>query len=211
LEWDGDNDEAELWMPLLKAVARSKASLQRLSIVECDLDLDHCGSESTDCDTNDGSNVGHDYSEHHHHHHPLYTLVSRPGTTLRDLRITECQLGMAELAALCHGLQVSSCLVQRLDLSGCDLLGEACRPLANVLASSTTRLEHLTLQENIVGDVGVSWLAPALTRNRTLRTLDLKANHITATGCQHLANAFSSIAQPLNQRRHPQQLQRCLR
>jgi hypothetical protein len=116
LEWD---DETELWMPLLKAVARTKASLQRLSIVECDLDLDRYGSESTDCDTNDDWNVGHDNSEHHLRH-PLYTLVSRPGTTLRDLRITECQLGMAELEALCQGLQVSSCLVQRLDLSGCD-------------------------------------------------------------------------------------------
>lgn len=166
--------ESKHFSLLLDAIAKTEAPLEKLSIINCDLDFTN---DERCCDQQKV--------------HPLTSLVSCTSLiSLKELRITECILGSAEIAALCLGMEVNT-TVQLLDLSGCDLLADACKPIADMLATNTP-LRHLILQENILGDFGASLLGPGLACNSSLETLDLKANHMTSEGCGRLAEALQS-------------------
>jgi Ran GTPase-activating protein (RanGAP) involved in mRNA processing and transport len=163
--------ETEHFFLLLEALARTEAPLEKLSIIDCDLNFV------------EGIMYG--------CVHPLTSLVSSTNlTTLKELRITESMLGSTEVAALCEGMKINT-TVQLLDLSGCDLLADACKPIADMLATNKP-LRHLLLRENIIGDHGISLLCQSLAVNSSLETIDFTANHITGEGCARLAVALES-------------------
>jgi Ran GTPase-activating protein (RanGAP) involved in mRNA processing and transport len=163
--------ECDEFPMILESIAKSKARIEKLSIIDCDLCFgvyDH--------DTNG---------------HPFTKLFSDiPTTSLKQLRLTECTIGLEEIAALCEGIKFNSSL-QLLDLSGCDLLAEVCRPIADMLCTNTALL-HLLMEENIIGDHGAYLLSNGLQLNSNLETLDLKANHITEEGCKYIAGSLMS-------------------
>ena len=160
----------------LNLLIESLGNIERLSIVDCDLDFN--GIDNTD--------------------HFLTRLVSSSDMT--ELRLTECYLGNEEISAVSEGIK-SSDSIKLLDLTGNNLLASSCKPLADMLAVNTS-LCFLILDENFIGDVGVELLSHGLARNEQLYKLDLKANHIGADGCERLASgltkASSSVLQLLD-------------
>lgn len=167
--------ESEYLFLLVEALTKSKAPIEKLFIIDCDLDFEEGTGQ---------------YSSNRQVH-PLTSLMSSTNLKkLRELRITECIVGTTEVAAVCEGMKYNT-TVQLLDLTGCDLLADACKPIANMLATNQP-LRHLIMQENIIGDYGASLLCQGLAVNCSLTTVDLKANHITGEGCDRLAAALQS-------------------
>jgi len=119
-----------------------------------------------------------------------------------------------------HGVEIITQAIPSSSLETLSLAGNAIGPVgasyvANLLADSSTRLQHLDLAHCGVGTVGAVSLAQSIAANPGLRTLELSqngirdsavkflmatgslrrvglaSNHIGATGAQHVAQALS--------------------
>jgi Ran GTPase-activating protein (RanGAP) involved in mRNA processing and transport len=158
---------------IVTSISKSLAPIKKLTFIDCDLRF-NMDEEQDDADKAQ---------------HPLIQLLTdASGCTLKELRINECVICYDDVVALCCGIKQNSTL-QLLNLSGCDLLAEACNPLSNMLRTNETLL-HLNLEENIIGDVGASLLITGVKDNISLQTLDLKANHISECGCKCIAESL---------------------
>jgi len=80
--------------------------------------------------------------------------------------------------------------LRSLDLSGNILSSNSFRALATLLENPVCNLKELFLCDNNIRDGGARIFATAMPINRTLRTLDLRGNHITESGWIHFMHAL---------------------
>ncbi|XP_015993479.2 ribonuclease inhibitor [Rousettus aegyptiacus] len=116
--------------------------------------------------------------------------VLRAKRELRELMVSNNDLGDAGVRALCRGLAGSASPLEALRLEGCGLTPASCQDLGGVVASKAS-LCTLELGDNKLGDAGVAKLCPGLlSPSSQLRTLWLWECDITASGCRDLCRVL---------------------
>lgn len=197
---------------LIEAVATIRAPLHVLHVTECEFEFSStasgsCSSSYYDYDDGDNDDDGSywdsqtesefgdlsecSYSQSRgcssglqHQQHPLAMLGNNHNASLlSELRFTDNIFDCDSFAAICLGLAHPRNSIKALDLTGNDLLGSNCAPPLSDMLTVNTSLQKLILEENILLDRGVITLCDGLSHNRTLRYLNLKANHLTAECC----------------------------
>ncbi|XP_006897443.1 PREDICTED: NACHT, LRR and PYD domains-containing protein 12 [Elephantulus edwardii] len=124
------------------------------------------------------------YSEH-----LAAALCTNPN--LVELVLCRNALGSQGVKMLCQGLRHPNCKLQNLRLRKCHLEAGACQEMASVLSTNQHLLE-LDLTGNALEDLGLRLLCPGLKHPACrLQTLWLKICHLTAVGCEDLASALS--------------------
>ncbi|KAJ8245718.1 hypothetical protein GJAV_G00273750 [Gymnothorax javanicus] len=112
---------------------------------------------------------------------------------LRDLDLSNNDLGDSGVKLLCVALMSPNCELQRLGLKGCNLTKESCEILASVLQSSNSPLRDLDLSDNNLGDSGVELLCAGLmSPNCKLLKLDLSYNNLGDSGVKPLCAGLMS-------------------
>jgi len=100
---------------------------------------------------------------------------------LRDSKLHTLDISRNAIDCEMYHLAPSMGKLQHLNLSGnSNLSSVGIEALATLLESSVCNLEELLLVDNNIRDGGVQRFATAMTKNRTLKTLDLRGNGITA-------------------------------
>ena len=105
-------------------------------------------------------------------------------TGLEELHLSNSNLGQGALQVVNALQHITSLKV--LDLGNCNLPKEICGELAHVI-DCNKNLEQLLLPNNNLCSSTVLILQ-ALSRNSTLRVIDLKGNHLTAEAGEHLVS-----------------------
>ncbi|XP_062379966.1 NACHT, LRR and PYD domains-containing protein 12-like isoform X2 [Sardina pilchardus] len=78
-------------------------------------------------------------------------------------------------------------------LTSCRLTERSCTTLAGILSKASSKMKHLDLSDNRIGDTGVQELCNGLENpNCALETLRLDYNSITEDGCAALTSALRS-------------------
>ena len=118
--------------------------------------------------------------------------LAQAAASLRELRFchNEYDLSIADAHCLGQGL-ISNTKLTSLDLTGCGLDDQAICTLVDS-SKGLRNLEHLSLDFNTFGDVGVEALSKGVLRDKDsrLRDLSLFGNRISADGAEELAEAL---------------------
>ncbi|KAM9772486.1 NACHT, LRR and PYD domains-containing protein 3-like isoform 1-T3 [Syngnathus typhle] len=121
----------------------------------------------------------------------LASVLSSP-SSLRELNLSDNDLGDDGLEALAAGLAKPQCALQVLKLEECKLSKKSCEALASVL-SSPGSLSELDLGDNDLRDYGLEALAAGLAKPQcTLQVLRLKWCNLSKKSCEALASVLSS-------------------
>ncbi|XP_045579003.1 NACHT, LRR and PYD domains-containing protein 3 isoform X2 [Salmo salar] len=131
------------------------------------------------------------------------TLTSALADTklpLRELDLSNNDLGDRGVELLCVGLTSPLCNIQTLVLGQCGLTEGCCSHLASVLSSPNSQLKQLELRDNDLQDSGVTLLSAGLEDpDCKLHTLGLGQCGLTEGCCSHLASVLSSPNSQLKQ------------
>ncbi|XP_024144839.1 NLR family CARD domain-containing protein 3-like [Oryzias melastigma] len=92
----------------------------------------------------------------------LAEILSCESCSLRELDLSNNDLGNLGLKHLCVGLENPNCTLETLSLSGCGITEEGCTFLASALNSNPSHLKELDLSYNHPGTEGVKLLTPIL-------------------------------------------------
>ncbi|XP_024144841.2 NLR family CARD domain-containing protein 3 isoform X1 [Oryzias melastigma] len=92
----------------------------------------------------------------------LAEILSCESCSLRELGLSNNDLGDLGLKHLCVGLENPKCPLETLSLSGCGITKEGCTLLASALNSNPSHLKELDLSYNHPGTEGVKLLTPIL-------------------------------------------------
>ncbi|XDV28561.1 hypothetical protein PO909_031822, partial [Leuciscus waleckii] len=112
---------------------------------------------------------------------------------LRELNLSECELGPSGLKKLAAVLQDRHCKLNTLILSDCSITEEGYKALASALRSNPSHLIELDLRGNDPGQSGVKELDDLLQDQKcSLKTLRLSDCSITEEGYKALASALRS-------------------
>ncbi|XDV28541.1 hypothetical protein PO909_031816, partial [Leuciscus waleckii] len=112
---------------------------------------------------------------------------------LRELNLSECELGPSGLKKLAAVLQDRHCKLNTLILSDCSITEEGYKALASALRSNPSHLIELDLRGNDPGQSGVKELDDLLQDQKCqLKTLRLSDCSITEEGYKALASALRS-------------------
>ncbi|KAM9772460.1 NACHT, LRR and PYD domains-containing protein 3-like isoform 5-T5 [Syngnathus typhle] len=121
----------------------------------------------------------------------LASVLSSP-CSLRELNLSDNDLGDDGLEALAAGLAKPKCALQVLKLRWCNLSKKSCEALASVLSSSCS-LRKLDLSHNDLGDDGLEALAAGLAKPKcALQVLKLRGCNLSKKSCEALASVLSS-------------------
>lgn len=117
-------------------------------------------------------------------------LRAKPG--LKELALSNNDLGEAGVRALCQGLKDSASQLEVLKLESCGVTTANCRELAEAVAGTAT-LQELHLGDNPLGDAGLAALCPGLLQpGSRLQTLWLWDCGLTAEGCRDLSGLLKA-------------------
>ncbi|XP_038854447.1 NACHT, LRR and PYD domains-containing protein 3-like [Salvelinus namaycush] len=130
----------------------------------------------------------------------LASALQTPNSPLRELDLSNNDLGDRGVELLCVGLTSPLCNIQTLVLAGCELTYESCETLASALQTPNSPLRELDLSYNDLGDRGVELLCVGLTSQLcNIQTLVLGQCGLTEGGCSDLASVLSSPNSQLKQ------------
>ncbi|XP_067271649.1 protein NLRC5-like isoform X2 [Pseudorasbora parva] len=119
-------------------------------------------------------------------------IVGKNPLLLRELNLSECELGDSGVNQIAVLLQDKHCKLNTLMLRNCGLTEESCSALATVLRSNSS-LKELDISNNNLQDSGVKKLQNSLgNTNCTLKKLILSNCNITEEGYKALASALRS-------------------
>nr|XP_051679495.1 NACHT, LRR and PYD domains-containing protein 14 [Oryctolagus cuniculus] len=91
---------------------------------------------------------------------------------------------------LCEALRHPKCPLERLSLESCGLTEAGCEDLSLALITNT-RLTHLCLTDNVLGDGGVKFMSDALQHPQcTLQSLVLRRCHLTSLSSRCLSTSL---------------------
>ncbi|XP_030706735.1 ribonuclease inhibitor isoform X5 [Globicephala melas] len=118
--------------------------------------------------------------------------VLRATRDLKELMVSNNDLGEAGIRELCRGLADSACQLEALKLENCGLTPANCKDLCGIVASQAS-LNELDLGSNPLGDAGIAELCPGLlSPGSQLKTLWLWECDITASGCRDLCRILQA-------------------
>ncbi|XP_045578992.1 uncharacterized protein isoform X3 [Salmo salar] len=130
----------------------------------------------------------------------LASALQTPNSPLRELDLSNNDLGDRGVKLLCVGLTSALCNIQTLVLAGCKLTYESCETLASALQTPNSPLRELDLSNNDLEDRGVELLCVALTSPLcNIQTLVLGQCGLTEGCCSDLASVLSSPNSQLKQ------------
>ncbi|XP_076592680.1 protein NLRC3-like isoform X2 [Chaetodon auriga] len=89
----------------------------------------------------------------------LAAVLSSPSSSLRELDLSNNDLGDAGVKLLCAGLESPHCALEVLRLAGCLITKKGCASLATALKSNPSHLRELDLDYNHPGESGVNLLS----------------------------------------------------
>lgn len=116
--------------------------------------------------------------------------VLRAKRELKELGVSNNDIGEAGARMLCRGLADSTCPLESLRLEGCGLTTANCADLCGIVAAKAS-LSELQLGNNKLGDAGIAELCPGLlSPGSRLKTLWLWECDITASGCKDLCRVL---------------------
>ncbi|XP_045568951.1 protein NLRC3-like [Salmo salar] len=123
----------------------------------------------------------------------LTSALQTPNSPLRELDLSNNDLGDRGVELLCVGLTSPLCNIQTLVLGQCGLTEGCCSDLASVLSSPNSQLKQLELRDNDLQDSGVTLLSAGLEDpDCKLHTLGLSGCLGTEEGCAALSSALRS-------------------
>uniref|UniRef100_A0A8C7K0R7 NACHT, LRR and PYD domains-containing protein 12-like n=1 Tax=Oncorhynchus kisutch TaxID=8019 RepID=A0A8C7K0R7_ONCKI len=130
----------------------------------------------------------------------LASALQTPNSPLRELDLSDNDLGDRGVELLCVGLTSPLCNIQTLVLADCKITYESCETLASALQTPNSPLRELDLSYNDLGDRGVELLCVGLTSPLcNIQTLVLGQCGLTEGCCSDLASVLSS---PNSQLKH---------
>ncbi|XP_026102802.1 NACHT, LRR and PYD domains-containing protein 3-like [Carassius auratus] len=119
-------------------------------------------------------------------------IVGKNLLLLRELNLSECELGDTRVNQIAALLQDKHCQLDKLNLCKCGLTEESCSALATILRSNSS-LKELDMSNNYLQNSGVKKLQNGLENtNCTLEKLRLSDCSITEEGYKALASALRS-------------------
>ncbi|XP_075048125.1 NACHT, LRR and PYD domains-containing protein 12-like [Mixophyes fleayi] len=121
----------------------------------------------------------------------LVTALSSPTCRIEELLLSNNYLTDRSCTQLAPGISNNQSL-RKLDLSGNNLGGSHFCDLVTALSSPTCRIEELRLSYNDLTDRSCTQLAPGISNNQSLRTLNLSGNNLEGPHFCDLATALSS-------------------
>lgn len=114
--------------------------------------------------------------------------VLTPACHLKELMLGQNEIGADGIECLAEALQ-STCTLTTLELASNDINSKSGVILANALQTQT-HLENLYLNNNPLGDSAAAAFGIMLTKNTTLRVLDLSFTTLTLIGIRALATGI---------------------
>ncbi|XP_006019256.2 ribonuclease inhibitor isoform X1 [Alligator sinensis] len=118
----------------------------------------------------------------------LLTSVLCAKPTLKELNLSNNELGDAAIKQLCRGLMDSNCNLELLHLENCGVTAESCADLSNVLRTKPSLID-LAVGDNKFGDAGLALLCQGLLHpNCKVQKLWLWECDLTAASCKDLSN-----------------------
>uniref|UniRef100_A0A8C7MQ90 NACHT domain-containing protein n=1 Tax=Oncorhynchus kisutch TaxID=8019 RepID=A0A8C7MQ90_ONCKI len=130
----------------------------------------------------------------------LTSALQTPNSPLRELNLSNNDLGDRGVELLCVGLTSPLCNIQTLVLADCKITYESCETLASALQTLNSPLRELDLSYNDLGDRGVELLCVGLTSPLcNIQTLVLGQCGLTEGCCSDLSSVLSS---PNSQLKH---------
>ncbi|KAF4115056.1 hypothetical protein G5714_002545 [Onychostoma macrolepis] len=112
---------------------------------------------------------------------------------LRDLNLSECELGHSELKKLAAVLQDKHCKLNTLIFNCIGITEDGCAALTSAFNSNPSNLKELDLSENKLGNSGITEVCTLLENSQcTLQILRLSDCSLTEEGYKALASALRS-------------------
>uniref|UniRef100_A0A8D0GKP0 Ribonuclease/angiogenin inhibitor 1 n=1 Tax=Sphenodon punctatus TaxID=8508 RepID=A0A8D0GKP0_SPHPU len=122
----------------------------------------------------------------------ILSSALRAKSTLKEINLSNNDLGDASIKLLCQGLMDPNCKLQSLQLESCGITQAACGDLSTVLGTKPS-LTELCIGENKIGDAGVALLCQGLLNpNCKIEKLWLWECGLSANSCKDLVGVIST-------------------
>ncbi|XP_063049926.1 NACHT, LRR and PYD domains-containing protein 3-like, partial [Engraulis encrasicolus] len=130
----------------------------------------------------------------------LASILCKESSNLRNLDLSDNCIGDVGVKNLCIGLRSPNLVLKALRVDSCKLTKQSCATLATILCKDSSKLRHLDLSDNHIGDDGLQLLCSGLrSRNCVLEALRLSDCGVTGEGYAALASALISNSSHLEE------------
>ncbi len=120
----------------------------------------------------------------------LGTSLAAPARWLRELNLSGCMIGSEGTAAICSSLSRRGTALRSLRLSENHIGSAGVIAIAQQLLPDPSKIECLSLADNGIDVAGARALAKGLTRNSSLRKLNVSYNRLDAESAMEVINGL---------------------